>query len=102
MPIEHVNFLHIVLAYETLSAARVSLHVNTSKATYTANFFSVICSQRFFLLMLQGTPVNIIIGSHVWVQDPAVAWIDGQVTKITGENVELQTSNGKTVSRMLI
>uniref|UniRef100_A0A5B7APN9 Putative myosin-9-like n=1 Tax=Davidia involucrata TaxID=16924 RepID=A0A5B7APN9_DAVIN len=44
-----------------------------------------------------GTPVNIIIGSHVWVEDPAVAWIDGQVSKISGEEVEIQTSDGKKV-----
>ncbi|XP_065002608.1 myosin-11-like [Musa acuminata AAA Group] len=44
-----------------------------------------------------GTPVNIIIGSLVWVEDPAVAWIDGHVAKITGQNAEVQTSNGKTV-----
>ncbi|CAL9162143.1 unnamed protein product [Musa hybrid cultivar] len=46
---------------------------------------------------LSGTPVNIIIGSLVWVEDPAVAWIDGHVAKITGQNAEVQTSNGKTV-----
>ncbi|XP_009395618.2 myosin-11-like [Musa acuminata AAA Group] len=44
-----------------------------------------------------GTPVNISIGSHVWVEDPTSSWIDGQVTKITGENAEVQASNGKTV-----
>ncbi|XP_074572388.1 myosin-11-like isoform X2 [Curcuma longa] len=44
-----------------------------------------------------GTSVNIIMGSHVWVEDPQLAWVDGQVTKITGENAEVQTSNGKTV-----
>ncbi|XP_009411029.3 myosin-11-like [Musa acuminata AAA Group] len=44
-----------------------------------------------------GTPVNIIIGSHVWIEDASLAWIDGLVTKITGENAEVQASNGKTV-----
>ncbi|KAL3849947.1 hypothetical protein ACJIZ3_011829 [Penstemon smallii] len=44
-----------------------------------------------------GTPVNIIIGSHVWVEDPDIAWIDGQVTKINGQEVEVQTSAGKKV-----
>ncbi|XP_052169870.1 myosin-9-like isoform X5 [Diospyros lotus] len=43
-----------------------------------------------------GTPVNIIVGSHVWVEDIDVAWIDGQVSKINGEEVEIQTTNGKT------
>ncbi|XP_042385114.1 myosin-11-like isoform X1 [Zingiber officinale] len=44
-----------------------------------------------------GTSVNIIMGSNVWVEDPQLSWVDGQVTKITGENAEVQTSNGKTV-----
>ncbi|KAF5936706.1 hypothetical protein HYC85_024212 [Camellia sinensis] len=44
-----------------------------------------------------GTPVNIIVGSQVWVEDPDVAWIDGLVSKINGSEVEIQTTNGKTV-----
>lgn len=42
--------------------------------------------------------MNIIVGSHVWVEDPAVAWIDGEVFKINGEEVHVHTTNGKTVS----
>ncbi|CAF2260618.1 unnamed protein product [Brassica napus] len=34
-----------------------------------------------------GTPVNIIVGSHVWVEDSDVAWIDGEVEKLTGQEV---------------
>ncbi|XP_047336322.1 myosin-11-like [Impatiens glandulifera] len=44
-----------------------------------------------------GTAVNIIVGSHVWLEDPGLAWIDGQVQRINVEEVEIQTSNGKTV-----
>ncbi|PON46080.1 Myosin [Parasponia andersonii] len=44
-----------------------------------------------------GTPVNIIVGSHVWVEDPEIAWIDGQVSKINGKDVEIQASNGKKI-----
>ncbi|WOG94895.1 hypothetical protein DCAR_0314192 [Daucus carota subsp. sativus] len=47
--------------------------------------------------MLQGTAVNIIVGTHVWVEDPTVAWIDGQVSKINGKSVEIETTNGKKV-----
>ncbi|CAH8271730.1 unnamed protein product [Arabidopsis lyrata] len=42
-------------------------------------------------------PVNIIVGSHVWIEDPGAAWIDGEVVKINGEEVHAQTTNGKTV-----
>lgn len=58
----------------------------------------------FFILMktwiLQGTPVNIIVGSHVWIEDPEIAWIDGQVTKINGEEVTIDTTKGNTVREL--
>ncbi|KAG4911180.1 hypothetical protein JHK87_057296 [Glycine soja] len=48
-------------------------------------------------LNLQGTPVNIIVGSHVWIEDPEVSWIDGQVLKINGTDAEIEDTNGKKV-----
>ncbi|XP_020224430.1 myosin-11 isoform X3 [Cajanus cajan] len=44
-----------------------------------------------------GTPVNIIVGSHVWIEDPEVSWIDGQVLKINGKDAEIETTDGKKV-----
>ncbi|KAL7582247.1 hypothetical protein Lser_V15G41794 [Lactuca serriola] len=46
---------------------------------------------------MQGATTNIIVGSEVWVEDPSVAWIDGEVLKINGEEVEIQTTDGKKV-----
>ncbi|CAI0627898.1 unnamed protein product [Linum tenue] len=43
------------------------------------------------------TPVNIIVGSHVWVEDPEAAWVDGEVVKIDGEQVHVNATNGKKV-----
>ncbi|KAJ8759449.1 hypothetical protein K2173_006986 [Erythroxylum novogranatense] len=48
-----------------------------------------------------GTPVNIIVGSHVWVEDLELAWIDGCVTKINGKDVQVDTSTGKKVTANL-
>ncbi|XP_014513934.1 myosin-11 isoform X3 [Vigna radiata var. radiata] len=48
-----------------------------------------------------GTPVNIIVGSHVWIEDPDVSWIDGQVLKINGKDAEIETTNGKKVNANL-
>ncbi|XP_027934227.1 myosin-11-like isoform X1 [Vigna unguiculata] len=48
-----------------------------------------------------GTPVNIIVGSHVWIEDPEVSWIDGQVLKIKGKDAEIETTNGKKVNANL-
>ncbi|KAL5572417.1 hypothetical protein UlMin_022014 [Ulmus minor] len=42
-------------------------------------------------------PVNIIVDSHVWVEDPVDAWVDGEVSRINGEEVHVRTTNGKTV-----
>ncbi|CAA0814367.1 Myosin-11 [Striga hermonthica] len=44
-----------------------------------------------------GTSVNIVVGSHVWIEDPRLAWIDGQVSKINGQEAEIQTREGKKV-----
>ncbi|EEF48041.1 myosin XI, putative [Ricinus communis] len=49
------------------------------------------------MMKYSATAVNIIVGSHVWVEDPKVAWIDGEVFKINGEEVHVHASNGKTV-----
>ncbi|XP_027768776.1 myosin-11 isoform X2 [Solanum pennellii] len=48
-----------------------------------------------------GTAVNIIVGSHVWVEDPEVAWIDGEVKKITNGEAEIERTDGKKVVREL-
>ncbi|RLM61913.1 myosin-11-like [Panicum miliaceum] len=44
-----------------------------------------------------GTKVNIIVGSHVWAEDPAICWVDGEVVKINGEEAEIQATNGKKI-----
>ncbi|KAL1804373.1 hypothetical protein ACET3Z_033020 [Daucus carota] len=40
------------------------------------------------------TTENIIVGSHVWIEDPEIAWIDGQATKINGQEVQIDTTRG--------
>ena len=42
------------------------------------------------------------MGSHVWVEDPVLAWLDGEVTRINGQEVHVKTTNGKTVSAPLL
>jgi hypothetical protein len=49
-------------------------------------------------MIMQGTPVNIIVGSHVWLEDPGEAWVDGVVTEIKGGgDATIATTSGKTV-----
>ncbi|TYK17987.1 myosin-16 isoform X4 [Cucumis melo var. makuwa] len=42
-------------------------------------------------------PVNIVVGSQIWVGDIDSVWIDGLVLNITGEDAEIQTSDGRQV-----
>ncbi|KAL0925889.1 hypothetical protein M5K25_004263 [Dendrobium thyrsiflorum] len=44
-----------------------------------------------------GTPVNIVVGSHVWVENAEIAWIDGEVTEIKGGDATIVTTDGKTI-----
>ena len=50
-----------------------------------------------FILLLQAAPVNIVVGSHVWVEDPDLAWVDGEVSQINGQEVHVHTIDGKSV-----
>ncbi|KZV53151.1 myosin-17-like [Dorcoceras hygrometricum] len=48
-------------------------------------------------MLFWASPVNIIVGSHVWVEDPVLAWIDGEVHKIDGQDVHVHTTNVKKI-----
>ncbi|KAK6156220.1 hypothetical protein DH2020_010468 [Rehmannia glutinosa] len=75
---------------------------STKKPEFSGRFFTRThaynpCFSGLRYQMRKGTPVNIIVGSHVWVEDPRLAWIEGQVTKINGQEAEIQRSDGKKV-----
>ncbi|KAK7857034.1 myosin-17 [Quercus suber] len=44
--------------------------------------------------------VNIVVGSHVWVEDPVLAWLDGEVIRINGQEVHVKTTNGKKILKL--
>ncbi|GAB4841283.1 hypothetical protein Ancab_022015 [Ancistrocladus abbreviatus] len=41
--------------------------------------------------------VNLSVGALVWVEDPDVAWIDGEVLEVTGNQIKVLCTSGKTV-----
>jgi len=47
---------------------------------------------------MQSLPVSIVVGSCVWVEDPEVAWADGEVVEVNGEQIKINCSSGKAVS----
>ncbi|KAL8171461.1 hypothetical protein V2J09_023265 [Rumex salicifolius] len=44
------------------------------------------------------TSTKVVVGSHVWVEDPEVTWIDGDVTDIKEEKITVICTSGKTVT----
>ncbi|KAL6635354.1 hypothetical protein ACP70R_028025 [Stipagrostis hirtigluma subsp. patula] len=48
--------------------------------------------------MVMAAQASIAVGSQVWVEDPDVAWIDGEVIKVNGDTITVKCSNGKTVT----
>ncbi|KAG5112842.1 hypothetical protein JHK82_036111 [Glycine max] len=49
------------------------------------------------VLNFRAATANPIIGSHVWVEDSQVAWIDGEVLEVKGEEIKVLCTSGKTV-----
>ena len=45
-------------------------------------------------------PQDISVGSHIWVGDSDLAWIDGIVTNVDGAEAEIQTSDGRMVTQI--
>ncbi|CAI9290550.1 unnamed protein product [Lactuca saligna] len=42
-------------------------------------------------------PSKVVVGSQVWLEDPEVVWIDGDVLEIDGDNIKVKCSTGKEV-----
>ncbi|XP_056169845.1 myosin-6-like isoform X8 [Syzygium oleosum] len=43
------------------------------------------------------TSMAVAVGSVVWVEDPDVAWIDGEVVEVNGEEIKINLTSGRTV-----
>ncbi|KAD4384135.1 hypothetical protein E3N88_24303 [Mikania micrantha] len=40
---------------------------------------------------------KVVVGSQVWLEDPEVAWIDGEVSEIHDQDIKVQLSTGKQI-----
>ncbi|RRT76612.1 hypothetical protein BHE74_00024216 [Ensete ventricosum] len=45
----------------------------------------------------QASKFSIAVGSQVWVEDAEVAWIDGEVLEIKGDEIKISCTSGKMV-----
>ncbi|XP_011080138.1 myosin-6-like [Sesamum indicum] len=43
-------------------------------------------------------PITLGVGSLVWLEDPDVAWIDGEVVAVNNEDIKVLCTSGKTVA----
>lgn len=41
---------------------------------------------------------NVTIGAQVWVEDPELAWVEGEVLEINGKNVKVRSVKGNEVN----
>ncbi|KAK4388063.1 Myosin-14, partial [Sesamum angolense] len=39
---------------------------------------------------------SIAVGSHVWLEDSEVSWIDGEVLEVKGKKIKVICTSGKT------
>lgn len=39
-----------------------------------------------------------MVGSLVWIEDPEVAWLDGEVLEVNGQDIKVLCTSGTTVS----
>ncbi|XP_020079685.1 myosin-6-like isoform X1 [Ananas comosus] len=44
------------------------------------------------------TVANVTVGAQVWVEDPDVAWIDGELLEVNGDDIKIECTSGKTVT----
>ncbi|THU47876.1 hypothetical protein C4D60_Mb09t20270 [Musa balbisiana] len=58
----------------------------------------LIRAREDFEELFEATQPNIAVGSEVWVEDPDVAWIDGEVLDVKRDEITISCSSGKTVT----
>ncbi|GAB2296990.1 Myosin-6 [Dionaea muscipula] len=54
----------------------------------------MITSYKAFL-DVQATPVKLLMGSLVWLEDPEVAWMDGEVLEVNGQEIKVVVNASK-------
>lgn len=46
---------------------------------------------------MQTSSGSVVVGSHVWIEHPEVAWLDGEVVEINGEDITVLCTTGEKV-----
>jgi len=48
-------------------------------------------------LNAQAGQLSFVVGSHVWVEDPDLAWIDGEIQESNNEEITVMYESGSKV-----
>lgn len=49
-------------------------------------------------LNAQAGQLSFVVGSHVWVEDPDLAWIDGEIQESNNDEITVMYESGPKVS----
>ena len=85
-------FSDLDVAVVTLFFASPSYYSICRKHWLTGISHLLVC------FLLQASKVRFTVGSQVWVEDADVAWIDGLVEEVQGDELIINCSSGKKVS----
>lgn len=55
---------------------------------------------NYFGTVFQAGAFSPVVGSLVWLEDPDVAWMDGEVVEVNGEEVKVLCTSGKMVGAL--
>lgn len=50
------------------------------------------------LLNAQAAQLNFVVGSHVWIEDPDEAWMDGEIVESKDDEITVSCESGMKVS----
>lgn len=74
------------------------------------HWYRVVAAQRHSIIstsdardfLLQSASKTVVVGSHVWVEDPEIAWKAGEVEAVKDKEITVKCTTGDTVSKRLI
>lgn len=49
-------------------------------------------------LNAQAGQLSLVVGSHVWIEDPDLAWIDGEIQESNNDEITVMYESGPKVS----
>ncbi|XLR05925.1 hypothetical protein S83_072123 [Arachis hypogaea] len=53
--------------------------------------------QTHFLLNVQSAQLSFVVGSHIWIEDPDEAWIEGEILESKGNEITVNCASGTKV-----